>query len=37
MVFSVIVHFAEWRYTGGRYLGDFYHYKDNKPITVIQE
>jgi hypothetical protein len=28
---------APWRYTGGRYLGDFHHYKDNKPITVIQE
>jgi len=28
---------APWRYTGGRYLGDFYHYKDNKPITVVQE
>jgi len=28
---------APWRFTGGRYLGDFYHYKDGKPITVIQE
>ena len=28
---------APWRYTGGRYLGDFYHYKDGKPITIIQE
>ena len=28
---------APWRYTGGRYLGDFHHYKDNKPVTVIQE
>ena len=28
---------APWRYTGGRYLGDFYHYKDGKRITIIQE
>jgi hypothetical protein len=28
---------APWRFTGGRYLGDFYHYKDGKPITVVQE
>jgi len=28
---------APWRFTGGRYLGDFYHYKDGKPITVIQD
>ncbi len=28
---------APWRFTAGRYLGDFYHYKDGKPITVIQE
>ena len=33
---SVLIE-APWRFTGGRYLGDFYHYKDNKPITVIQE
>ena len=28
---------APWRFTAGRYLGDFYHYKDGKPITVVQE
>jgi hypothetical protein len=28
---------APWRFTAGRYLGDFSHYKDGKPITVIQE
>ena len=28
---------APWRFTAGRYLGDFHHYKDGKPITVIQE
>ena len=28
---------APWRFTGGRYLGDFQHYKDNQPITVVQE
>lgn len=28
---------APWRFTGGRYLGDFYHYKDGKPITIVQE
>ena len=28
---------APWRYTGGRYWGDFHHYKDGKPITVVQE
>ncbi len=28
---------APWRFTAGRYLGDFSHYKDGKPITVVQE
>ncbi len=28
---------APWRYTGMRYLGDFHHYKDGHPITVIPE
>jgi len=28
---------APWRYTGMRYLGDFKHYKDGNPITVIYE
>lgn len=28
---------APWRYTGMRYLGDFKHYKDGNPITVIPE
>jgi hypothetical protein len=28
---------APWRFTGGRYLGDFHHYKDGKPITIVQE
>ena len=28
---------APWRYTGGRYLGDFQHYKDGNPITIIEE
>jgi len=28
---------APWRYTGMRYLGDFKHYKDGNPITIIPE
>ncbi len=28
---------APWRYTGMRYLGDFHHYKDGNPITIIPE
>ncbi len=28
---------APWRYTGMRYLGDFEHYKDGNPITIIPE
>ena len=28
---------APWRFTAARYLGDFSHYKDGKPITVVQE
>ncbi len=28
---------APWRYTGMRYLGDFHHYKDGNPITVVPE
>jgi len=28
---------APWRFTAGRYLGDFSNYKDGKGITVIQE
>jgi hypothetical protein len=28
---------APWRFTAGRYLGDFNHYKDNQPITVVSE
>jgi len=28
---------APWRYTGMRYLGDFKHYKDGNPITVIYQ
>ncbi|MGZ6249067.1 MAG: hypothetical protein ACXWMC_05585 [Syntrophales bacterium] len=28
---------APWRYTGMRYLGDFHHYKDGHPITVVPE
>ena len=28
---------APWRFTAGRYLGDFSHYKDGKPITIVQE
>jgi len=28
---------APWRFTGVRYLGDFEHYKDGKPITVVTE
>ncbi len=28
---------APWRFTGVRYLGDFEHYKDGKPITVVSE
>ncbi len=28
---------APWRFTAGRYLGDFHNYKDGKPITVVQE
>ena len=28
---------APWRFTTGRYLGDFSHYKDGKPITIVQE
>ncbi len=28
---------APWRFTAGRHLGDFQHYKDGNPITVIQE
>jgi len=28
---------APWRFTGGRFLGDFKHYKDGKPITVVYE
>ena len=26
-----------WRYTGMRYLGDFRHYKDENPMTIILE
>ncbi len=26
---------APWRFTGMRYLGDFEHYKDGRPITVV--
>lgn len=26
---------APWRYTGMRYLGDFHHYKDGNPITIV--
>jgi hypothetical protein len=28
---------APWRYTGMRYLGDFKHYKDGNPITIVPE
>jgi hypothetical protein len=28
---------APWRFTGMRYLGDFKHYKDGHPVTVISE
>jgi hypothetical protein len=28
---------APWRFTAGRYLGDFHHYKDGKPITIVEE
>jgi hypothetical protein len=28
---------APWRFTGARYLGEFEHYKDGKPITVVLE
>ena len=28
---------APWRFTAARYLGDFHHYKDGKPITIVQE
>jgi hypothetical protein len=28
---------APWRYTAARYLGDFHHYRDGKPITVVEE
>lgn len=28
---------APWRFTAMRPLGDFGHYKDTKPITVITE
>ncbi len=28
---------APWRFTGMRYLGDFHHYKDGHPITVVPE
>jgi len=28
---------APWRFTAARYLGDFSHYKDGKPITVVEE
>lgn len=28
---------APWRFTAGRYLGDFSHYKDGRPIAVVQE
>lgn len=28
---------APWRYTGMRYIGDFKHYKDGNPITIIPE
>ncbi len=28
---------APWRFTGMRYLGDFEHYKDGNPITVVKE
>ena len=28
---------APWRYTGMRYLGDFKHYKDGNPITILPE
>ncbi len=28
---------APWRYTGMRYLGDFNHYRDGNPITIIPE
>ena len=28
---------APWRDTGMRYLGDFKHYKDGNPITIIPE
>lgn len=28
---------APWRFTSARYLGEFDHYKDEGPITVIDE
>ena len=28
---------APWRFTGARPLGDFEHYKDGKPITVVPD
>lgn len=28
---------APWRFTAARYLGDFHHYRDGKPITIVQE
>jgi len=28
---------APWRFTNARYLGEFNHYKDEKPATVIYE
>ncbi len=28
---------APWRFTGMRYLGDFQHYKDGNPMTVIYD
>lgn len=28
---------APWRYASGRYLGEWDHYRDEKPITVIED
>lgn len=28
---------APWRFTNARYLGEFNHYKDEKPVTIVYE